>query len=92
MRSTVPHTAVYQTNISAETAFLLRLKKGNFKTEEEKSKGYCNFTWFEQHITNLFPSYNLDPKNINLCMIDEHDDISDERKIISLRVLCNIFV
>jgi hypothetical protein len=25
-------------------------------------------------------------------MIDEHDDISDERKIISLRVLCNIFV
>ena len=78
--STVPHTVVHQTNISAETTFLLRLKKVNFKIEGEKSKGDCNFTWFEQHITNLFPSYNLDPKNINLCVSDEHDDISDERK------------
>jgi hypothetical protein len=79
-RSTVPHTTVNQTNIYAETAFLLSLKKVSFKTEEEKSKADCNFTWFEQHITNLFPSYNLDTKNINLCMSDEHDDISDERK------------
>jgi hypothetical protein len=78
--STVPYTAVHQTNISAETAFLLRLKNVNLKTEGKKSKGYCNLIWFELHITNVYSSYNVDSKNINPCMSDEHDDNSDNRK------------
>jgi hypothetical protein len=78
--STVPHTAVQQINISAETAFLFHLKKVSFKTEGAKSKWDHRVTWNELHINTLFFSYNLGPRNIISYMTDENDNFYKERR------------